>query len=160
MTANPYKEDNRHGNSFTNSATMRHETWIDYDKFLQNDIQVTVVDGQGNPITDATINYATVDASMTNQGTQGSVNFDSEQGYYLVPTDAGKFAQLIEVVAPGYEPMLTTMYLWNYDYNSLWNYGKPRRHTIVLHQNENQLKNLTLETPRRDGKFKDRKSVV
>ena len=149
MTATPYKYRRTvHGGHFNKS-------WVTPEKLWQKDVQLTVVDGQGNPITDATINYATVDASMTNQGTQGSVNFDSEQGYYLVPTDAGKFAQLIEVVAPGYEPTLTTMYLWNYDYNSLWNYGKPRRHTIVLHQNENQLKSLTLETPRRDGKFKD-----
>lgn len=149
MTATPYKYRRTvHGGHFNKS-------WVTPEKLWQKDVQLTVVDGQGNPITDATINYATVDASMTNQGTQGSVNFDSEQGYYLVPTDAGKFAQLIEVVAPGYEPTLTTMYLWNYDYNSLWNYGKPRRHTIVLHQNENQLKSLTLETPKRDGKFKD-----
>ena len=118
-------------------------------------VDIPSTDDQGNPITNATLNYATVDASMTNQGTQGSATFDSNMGYYLVPTDAGQFAQLIEVVADGYEPMLTTMYLWNYDPNSLWNQGKPRRHTIVLHQNENQLKSLTLDTPNRDGKFKD-----
>ena len=134
---------------------LNRESFIDPAELVQNDTRVTVVDGQGNPITNATLNYATVDASMTNQGTQGSVTFDSNMGYYLVPTDAGQFAQLIEVVAPGYEPMLTTMYLWNYDPNNIWNQGKPRRHTIVLHQNENQLKSLTLDTPRRDGKFKD-----
>ena len=149
MTATPYKYRGYiHGGGFNSSR-------INPMELVQNDTRVTVVDDQGNPITNATLNYATVDASMTSQGTQGSATFDSNMGYYLVPTDAGQFAQLIEVVADGYEPMLTTMYLWNYDPNSLWNQGKPRRHTIVLHQNENQLKSLTLDTPNRDGKFKD-----
>ena len=120
-----------------------------------NDTQVSVVNDQGEPITNATLNYATVDASMASQGTQGSTAFDNILHCYLVPNAPEQFAQLIEVVAEGYEPMLTTMYLWNYDPNSIWNHGKPRRHTIVLHQDANQLKSLTLETPKRDGSFKD-----
>ena len=130
-------------------------SYIKFDDLRKNDIRVTVVNGQGDPITDATINYACVDASMTNQGTQGTATYDNNLGCYLVPTDAGHFAQLMEVVADGYETTLTTLYLWNYDPNSLWNCGKPRRHTVVLNMDDNQLKSLTLETPKRDGSLKD-----
>ena len=130
---------------------------INLNKLIQNDIQVTVVDGQGNPITNATVNYATVDASMASQGTPGTVTYDNNVGYYPVKTDPEQFAQLIEVVAEGYEPELSTLYLWNYDPNSILNHGKPRRHTIVLHQDANQLKSLTFETPKREGVVKDNK---
>jgi len=60
----------------------------------------------------------------------------------------------------GYEPVLTTMNLWNYDYNSRENKGKQRRHTIVLQKQDNQLNNLALETFRREGNLKDNKMDV
>ena len=141
------------------SFPFNYLSYINYEELCQNDIQVTVIDGQGNPINNATINYATVDVSMASQGPKGSVTFDSNLGFYPVQTDATQFAQLIEAVADGYEPTLTTMYLWNYDSNNSWNKGKPRRQTIVLQQDENQLKSLTLETPRRDGKYKDSENM-
>lgn len=156
--ADPYKEIRSHywtGNDFMGwHPYYFHQSRI---SGLGSDYtQVVVVNEQGDPIENATVNYATVDASMARvEGTQGSTTFDKNVGCYPADADAAQFAQLIEVVAPGYEPTLTTLYLWSYDSNSSWNKGKPRRQTIVLHQDENQLKSLTLETPKRDGKFKD-----
>ena len=149
MTVSPYKDVNNHY-FWGHEPFFYHRSSINYDELRKNDIQVTVVDGQGNPINTATINYACVDAAMAKQSPQGSATYDNTMDCYLVPTDGGQFAQLIEVVADGYEPTLSTVYLWNYDPNSVWNRGKPRRHTIVMNHNENQLKSLTLETPKRE----------
>jgi hypothetical protein len=131
-----------------------HTNWTNllyWDEMTSNVTQVTVVDSQGQTVDNAELHYACVDNTMTIQDDAGTATFDTGIDAYQINTDSKQFAQLIEVVAPGYQPMLTTMYLWNYDYTSRENSGKVRRHTIVLHQNEDQLKSLTLETPKRSG---------
>ena len=153
----PYHEIRKHYWTGNNSEgwypRFYDQSSISFDELRKNDIRVTVVTDYGAPITDATINYACVDAAMANQGPQGSATYDNVLGCYLVPTDGGQFAQLLEVVPTSgsyNKPTLSTLYLWNYDPNDLWNRGKPRRHTIVMHLNENQVNSLTLETPKRE----------
>ena len=154
--ADPYNEIRKHywtGNDFMGwHPYYYHQSNI---KDLGSDYTaVTVVNEQGDPIENATVSYACVDAEMRSiEGTQGSTVIDNNLGCYPAQTDAAQFAQLFEVLAEGYEPTLSTLYLWNYDYNK----SKVRRHTIVLHQDANQLKSLTFETPKREGVVKDNK---
>ena len=131
-----------------------HSDWTNllyWEEMTSNVTQVTVVDSQGQPVENAELHYACVDNTMAIQGEAETATIDPSLNAYQINTDSKQFAELIEVVAPGYQPMLTTMYLWNYDYSSWENKGKVRRHTIVLHQNDDQLKSLTLETPKRSG---------
>ncbi len=123
---------------------------LTWEKLISNNTQITVVNSQGVPITNATLNYACVDKDMTIQGDAGSTVYDPNLNAYQVSTDPGQHAQLIEVVAPGYDTQLATMYLWNYDYNSSENRRKVRRHTIVLQEQE-ALHSLDFETMRRSG---------
>ncbi len=163
LTYDPYKDINAHSWGYDDKWYFYGHKNINVEALRNSNTRVTVVNGQGEPITDATLHYACVDALMTNQGSQGSATYDNNLGCYPIQTDAGQFAQLIEVVpasGSGYESKLTTMYLWNYNPNTLENIGKPRRHTIVLHQDDNQLKSLTLETPKRDGVVKDNNMVA
>ena len=153
MTVSPYKDVNKHYFWGRHDPCFYHKSWIDPEELRKNDIQVTVVNSLGQPITDATINFACVDSLMVNQGPRGSATYDNVLGCYLVPTDGGQFAQLLEVVpASGsyYKPMLSTLYLWNYDPNDVGNLGRPRRHTIVLDMEDRQVKSLALETPKRE----------
>ena len=130
---------------------------LDWDQMASNHTIVTVVNSQGDPITNATLNYACVDKAMALQGSAGTAGYDASTKSYQISTDPHQYAQLIEVVADGYQPVLTTMYLWNYDYYCEENKGKPRRHTIVLHQSGEQLKNLSFETLERKGNVKNDK---
>ena len=156
LAVDPYNELRKHQWSYGEdrwSFPAQDMSYIRPSELSKNDIRVTVVTDYGAPITDATINYACVDAAMTNQGPQGSATYDNVLGCYLVPTDGGQFAQLLEVVPTSgsyNKPTLSTLYLWNYDPNDLWNRGKPRGHTIVMHLTENQVNSLALETPKRE----------
>ena len=116
---------------------------------------VTVIDSQGQPITNATLNYGCVNGSKAIQGTAGTAGYNATLEGYQIATDPDQYAEFIEVVAPGYQPVLTTMYLWNYDYNSYQNRGKVRRHTIVLNENNEQVNSAALETLARSGNLKD-----
>ena len=129
---------------------------LNWEEMARNTTLVTVVDEQGNPITNATLHTANVDNAMTLQGNCGTGGqyMSSVNGYYI-NTDSQQYAELIEVVAPGYQPTLATMYMWNYDYFSRENRNKTRRHTIVLHQNDTQLGSASLETLKRFGNVKD-----
>ena len=131
--------------------------WLRWDELASGNTVVTVVNSQGETINNATLNFACVNSEMAIQGAAGTSAYDNVIGGYVVATDPNQYAELIEVVADGYEPMLTTMYLWNYQYNSPENKGKPRRHTIVLQQSSEGLKNLTFETLLRQGNVKDNK---
>ena len=137
-----------------------HELWlrsnsIKWEVLCASNTQVEVVNSQGEHINNATINYACVDASMAQSGAKGTAEYDATSKIYQVPTSSDQYAEFFEVVAPGYVPKLSTMYLWSYDYNNWANKGKPRRHVIVLEEEDNPLKNLTLETPQGNGVVKD-----
>ncbi len=136
------------------------EKLIWWDNLSAGNTQVTVVNSQGEPITNAKLHYACVDANMNCQETKGTANYDNSVGYYQVSTDPYQYAELIEVEAQGYKPMLTTMTLWNYDYNSRENRGKQRRHVIVLQEQDDQFNSLVLETFKREGNLKDNKMDV
>ena len=129
---------------------------LNWEEIIRNTTIVSVVDEQGNPVTDATLHTANVDNTMTLQGNceTGGQYMPSENGYFI-NTDSQQYAELIEVVAPGYQPTLATMYMWNYDYFSRENRNKTRRHTIVLHKNDAQLASASLETLKRFGNVKD-----
>ena len=78
---------------------------------------VTVVNSQGEPITNAKLNYACVNGSKEIQGEADEATYNSTlEGYQLKSTDPHQYALFIEVEAPGYQTVLTTMYLWNYNY--------------------------------------------
>ena len=118
---------------------------------------VKVVDRQGQPITDATVNFACVDKDMVPQGDSGTVTYNAQAGGYLINADPDLYAELIEVVAPGYQPMLNTMYLWDYEYYAR-NWGrerhfniKTRHYTIVLNPTEERVNSVSLETLMRQG---------
>ena len=128
---------------------------LNWEEIARNTTIVTVVDEQGNPVTNATLHTANVDNKMTLQGGCGTARYSSSQGGYIINTDSRQYGELIEVVAPGYQPMLATMYTWNYDYFSRENRNKTRRHTIVLHRNDTQLGSASLETLKRFGNVKD-----
>ena len=121
---------------------------------------VSVVNSDGEPITNATLNYACVDNTLAIQGDAGSSGYDNNLKAYQISTDPGMHAQLIEVVAEGYQPMLATMYLWNYNYNSWQNRGKVRRHTIVLQQQGETLHSLDLETLKRSGNLVNNEMIA
>ena len=129
---------------------------LNWEEMARNTTLVTVVDEQGNPVTNATLHTANVDNAMTLQGNCGTGGqyMSSVNGYYI-NTDSQQYAEFIEVVAPGYQPTLATMYMWNYDYFSRENRNKTRRHTIVLHPNDTQLGSASLETLKRFGNVKD-----
>ena len=128
---------------------------LNWEEIARNTTIVTVVDEQGNPVTDATLHTANVDNTMTLQGNceTGGQYMPSENGYFI-NTDSQQYAELIEVVAQGFQPTLATMYMWNYDYFSRENRNKMRRHTIVLHKNDTQLASASLETLKRFGNVK------
>ena len=128
---------------------------LNWEEMARNTTLVTVVDEQGNPVTNATLRTANVDNTMTLQGKCGTARYASSMGGYLINTDSHQYGELIEVVAPGYQPTLATMYTWNYDYFSRENRNKTRRHTIVLHRNDSQLGSASLETLKRFGNVKD-----
>ena len=127
---------------------------LNWEEMARNSTIVSVVDEQGNPITNATLHTANIDNTMTLQGSCGTARYSSSQGGYVINTDSHQYGELIEVVAPGYQPTLATMYTWNYDYFSRENRNKTRRHTIVLHQNDTQLGSASLETLKRFGNVK------
>ena len=147
----PYGYEHQLYNKFHGNL-MRVATILDWNNLNANNTLVTVVNSQGQPITNATINYAFVDKDMALQGDAGSTGYDSNLNAYQVSTDPAQFAQLIEVVAPGYDTQLATMYLWNYNYYSWGNRGKMRRYTVVMQEQE-ALHSLVLETPKRSGKL-------
>ena len=128
---------------------------LNWEEIARNTTLVSVVDEQGNAITNATLHTANVDNTMTLQGNCGTGGqyLASANGYYI-NTDSQQYAELIEVEAPGYQPTLATMYMWNYDYFSRENRNKTRRHTIVLHKNDTQLASASLETLKRFGNVK------
>ena len=153
-------------NNYQNAFQRLYETdWTSYGSYLflnwnelyRGNTLVTVVNSQGEPVTNATLNYACVDEQMAIQGSAGTVSYDATVNAYQINTDPSQYAELIEVVADGYQPILTTMYLWNYQYYSPENREKPRRHTIVLHQSGEQLKTLSFEMLVRKGNVKDNK---
>ena len=122
---------------------------------------VTVVDPQGQPITDATVNYACVDKDMTPQLDAGTASYNEGVGGYLLSADPDLYAELIEVVAPGYQPMLNTMYLWDYDYyKPYWRHDrfhniKTRHYTIVLTPADERVNSVSLETLMRQGNVRN-----
>jgi len=128
---------------------------LNWDEMGNNNSLVKVIDSKGEPVTNATLHFACVDNSMQRKTETGSATYVASFGGYLIDTDPDQYAELIEVVAPGYQPTLSTMYLWNYDYFSRENRNKTRRHTIVLHENEGQVGTASLETLKRFGNVKD-----
>ena len=138
-------------------TTYGSSLWLNWYDLYSGTTMVTVVNSQGEPITNATLNYACVDETMALQGSAGTADYNATIKAYQINTAPSQYAELIEVVAEGYQPMLTTMYLWNYQYYSPENREKPRRHTIVLHQSGEQLKNLSFEILERKGNVKDNK---
>ena len=128
--------------------------YIYWEKLCTGNTTVEVVNRRGEHINNATIHYACVDASMTQTGEKGTKTLDPQTNSYQIPTSSEQYAELFEVEAEGYKTTLSTMYLWNYDYNNWANRGKPRRHVIVMEEDDNPLKSLTLETPKRDGNVK------
>ena len=135
-----------HGTLYANSDNA-----LSWNKLNANNTLVTVVNSEGEPVNNATLNFACVDKDMVIAGEAGTTQFDSSLNAYQVSTDPGQHAQLIEVVADGYQTQLSTMYLWNYDYYGWANRGKMRRHTIVLQQKDEALHSLDLETLKRSG---------
>ena len=125
---------------------------IDWKEIAKGSSIVSVVDTEGNPITNATLNFAHVDNTMTRQGNGGTSKqyVPSFDGYYI-DTDPSQYAELIEVVAPGYQPKLATMYLWNYDYFSRENSKKTRRYTVVMSKTDAKVSTANLETLQRFG---------
>lgn len=143
-------------NSFSDWTSCGPMLTLNWEEIARNTTIVSVVDEQGNPITNATLHTANVDNTMTLQGGCGTGGrYTSSVNGYYINTDSQQYGELIEVVAPGYQPTLATMYMWNYDYFSRENRNKTRRHTIVLHQNDTQLGSASLETLKRFGNVKD-----
>ena len=132
---------------------------VNWDDMVGGNTMVTVVNSQGLPITNATLNYACVDKDMANPVGVGTATYDSGYSGYMIGTNSQQYAELIEVVAPGYQHQLHTMYLWNYDYTKPENRGKMRRHTIVLDDNHSMV-NATFETLLREGNFDPEDSVM
>lgn len=128
---------------------------IDWRYVTSSNTLVDVVNSQGERINNATINYACVDAAMNQAGNKGTAGIDSNTRVYQIPTSSEQYAEFFEVEAPGYKPTFARMNLWEYNYNSVENRGKERRITIVLEEEDNPLKNLTLEIPHGNGVVKD-----
>jgi len=137
------------GEDWTNNMPL---ITIDWKEIAKGSSIVSVVDTDGNPITNATLNFAHVDNTMTRQGNGGTSKqyVPSFDGYYI-DTDPSQYAELIEVVAPGYQPKLATMYLWNYDYFSRENSKKTRRYTVVMSKTDAKVSTANLETLQRFG---------
>jgi hypothetical protein len=152
-----YSEDNQ---AYLRTLYPSGEDWsnniplltIDWKEIAKGSSIVSVVDTDGNPITNATLNFAHVDNTMTRQGNGGTSSqyVPSFDGYYI-DTDPSQYAELIEVVAPGYQPKLATMYLWNYDYFSRENSKKTRRYTVVMSKTDAKVSTANLETLQRFG---------
>ena len=152
----PELDFNRRGRQASPQWTSKSGwAFLRWDELNSGATLVEVVDSQGEPVTDATVNFACVDNALSRQGEGGTVDYDNVMGGYAISTDPNQFAQLIEVVAPGYQPVLSTMYLWNYPYTSDECRGKMRRHTIVLRQSDQRVNDMTLETLTRNGNVKD-----
>ena len=116
---------------------------------------VSVVNSKGEIISDATVNYAHADSTMTIQGNAGSTTYSPVNEAYQIETDPTQYMEYIEVVAPGYRPKLSALYIRDYDYNSPENKGKMRRHVVVLDEGDGQVNNLTLETMKRNGNIEN-----
>ncbi|MCR4915469.1 MAG: hypothetical protein K6A96_06915 [Prevotella sp.] len=136
-------------------GNMSSLTCIWWSRLTRDNTFVEVVNSRGQHIENATVNYACVDASMTQTGAKGTATYNPVSKQYQVPTSHEQYAEFFEAVADGYKPTLVRMNLWDYDYNSVYNAGKPRRLTIVMNDADEQLNSLTLETPKRSGNIKD-----
>ena len=136
-------------------GNMSSYTCIWWSRLTRDNTFVEVVNSRGQRIENATVNYACVDASMTQTGAKGTATYNPVSKQYQVPTSHEQYAEFFEAVADGYKPTLVRMNLWDYDYNSVYNAGKPRRLTIVMNDADEQLNSLTLETPRCSGVIKD-----
>jgi hypothetical protein len=136
-------------------GNMSSLTCIWWSRLTRDNTFVEVVNSRGQHIENATVNYACVDASMTQTGAKGTATYNPVSKQYQVPTSHEQYAEFFEAVADGYKPTLVRMNLWDYDYNSVYNAGKPRRLTIVMNDADEQLNSLTLETPRCSGVIKD-----
>ena len=125
---------------------------VNWDDVMAGTTLITVVDGQGQPVNDATLNFACVDQDLANPVGAGTAAYDEALGGYMINTDSQQYAELIEVVTSDNQQQLHTMYLWNYDYSSPQNTGKRRRHTIVLDDSHSTV-NASFETLQREGNF-------
>ena len=134
-----------------------NERSVMWESLTAGSTQVTVVNSKGEAIKNAKLHYACIDANMNSLEPKGTATFNTSVGCYPVSTDPYLYAELIEVEAEGYKPMLTKMDLWNYNYFRRENLGKSRRHTIVLQEVDDKFNNLALETLKRDGNLKDNK---
>ena len=128
---------------------------LSWERLAANNTLVTVVNSQGQPVNDAELHYGCVDTTMTLQGNAGSTTYDSNLKAYQIESNPDQYAEFIEVVTDGYQPMLAKMYMSDYDYSA--NSGHMRRYTIVLDENPNPMKSLALETMERNGNLKDNK---
>ena len=138
-----------------NNMWSRSILRLRWSELISGSTLVEVVDGQGQPVTDATLNFACVDENMENPVGVGTATYSNGLKGYQLNTDPGQYAELIEVVTDnGNQTQLNTMYLWNYDYASRENRNKQRRYTIVLNDN-NESTTASLETLARDGNLKN-----
>ena len=145
-----------HMRFFPNHRQVIEQIEVNWREVTSQNTLVTVVNSQGEPITNAKLNYACVNGSKEIQGEADEATYNSTlEGYQLKSTDPHQYALFIEVEAPGYQTVLTTMYLWNYNYYLPQNRGKVRRHTIVLTENTEQVNSASLETLARNGNLKD-----
>ncbi len=127
---------------------------LNWDNITSNNTLITLVDSKGQPVTNATLNYACVDKDMANPTSMGSVGYDYSNEGYQIGTDPKQYAELIEVNLPGRNhPMLAKMNLWNYGYSYGVNRGKVRRHTIVLQENDEEVSDAALETLTLTGRY-------
>ena len=118
---------------------------MNWDDLIVGSTLVKVIDSKGQPVTNATLNYACVDKDMSNPNSMGSATYNATLGGYQIETDPAQYAQLIEVVIPGREhPQLNKMNLWNYGY--YWNRGQQRSHTIMLQDDDAEVAQANLET--------------
>ena len=118
---------------------------MNWDDLIVGSTLVTLIDSKGQPVTNATLNYACVDKDMSNPNSMGSATYSASLGVYQIETDPAQYAELIEVVIPGREhPQLNKMNLWNYGY--YWNRGKQRSHTIMLQDDDAEVAQANLET--------------
>ena len=126
-----------------------------WSELISGSTLVEIVNSQGQPVTDATLNYACVDENMEHPVSMGTATYSSSLNGYQVNTESGQYAELFEVVTDnGNKTQLNTMYLWNYDYASRENRNKQRRYTIVLNDG-NESTTASLETLDRDGNLKN-----
>ena len=125
---------------------------FNWDDLNVGNTLVTVIDSKGQPVTNATLNYACVDKDMSNPNSMGSAIYNASFGGYQIDTDPAQYAELIEVVIPGREhPQLNKMNLWNYGYSR--NRGKQRSHTIMLQDDDAEVSQANLETLKLTGHY-------